>query len=197
MILTGIGEIGVHQGERTIVLRPSLYAMTRLGEPMDIVRVFSSVMGGDSPERFGDALGTLYACTDEDISGLFGYWSEAGYMQGIAPISDIIPLARCLLKHGVVGALPELPRRADDEPQFLREFDARANVALAMAHLGMSERDAWNTTMTVLVGTLRAKFPRPESQSPGAKAPSKEEHEETMEWFERIEAARKRKQGAH
>ena len=197
MILTSIGEIGVHWGERTIVLRPSLYAMSCLGEPMEIVRVFASVMGGESEERFSDALATLYACAQEDVSEVFGHWSEKGYVVGAVPVGDILPLARCLLKHGIVGAVPQLPRRADDEPQFIREFDARANVALAMAHLGMSERDAWNTTMTVLVGTLRAKFPRPESDSPGARAPSKEEHEATMEWFERIEAARKSKQGAH
>lgn len=198
MIITQVGEIGVHWGERTIVLRPSLYAMSRLGEPQEIVRVFSSVMGEDSDERLGDALATLFACTEEDVSDLFGHWSETGYVPGAIPAADVIHLARCLLRHGVVGALPELEHRPGDEgPEYVSEFDARMHVSIAMAHLGLSERDSWNITMTALVGALRAKFPRPESTAPGAKAPSKDEHQATMAWFERVELARREKQGAH
>lgn len=197
MILTSIGEIGVHWGERTIVLRPSLYAMSRLGGPKEIVRVFSSVMGDHSDDRLGDALAAIYACTEEDVSDVFGHWSDAGYMPGSVPVIDVLHLARCLLKHGVVGALPEMPGKPGEEPEYVGEFDARAHVSLAIAHLGMSEQDAWRTTMTALVGALRAKFPRPESNEPGAKAPTKEQHQATMDWFERVEAARKQNQGAH
>lgn len=193
MILTSIGEIGVHIGDRTIILRPSLYAMSRLGEPLEIVRVFSSVMGGPSDKLIGDALAAIYACTEEDVSEIFGYWSDTGYVPGSVPVTDVIHLARCLLKHGVVGALPDLPGKPGSEPEYVNEFDARSHVAIAMAHLGLDERDAWNITMTALVGALRAKFPRVESDEPGAKAPTKEQHQATMEWFERVEAARNKK----
>lgn len=45
---------------------------------------------------------------------------------------------------------------------------------------------------TELMVALRAKFPPQESSDPGGKAPAKEQHEETMAWFERVEAARAR-----
>jgi len=101
------------------------------------------------------------------------------------------------MKHGITGALPDLPRKAGQEQEFVKEFDARAHVSLAIAHLGMSSAEAWQMTMTELVGALRAKFPQAESNAPGARAPTAEEHEATMAWFERVEAARKQKQGAH
>lgn len=198
MILTSIGEIGVHSGERTIVLRPSLYAMSCLGDPKEIVRVFASVMGGESKERFSDALATVYACTEGEIDWLVGHWSESGYVPGAMPPENVIHLARCLLKHGIAGDLPAPERKpSDDPPEYINEFDARTHVSIAMAHLGLSERDSWNITMTALVGALRAKFPRPESTSPGAKAPTKEQHQATMDWFERVEAARNRNRGVH
>ncbi len=200
MILTEVGEVGVHAGEALYVLRPSLYAMSRIGSPAEIVAVYAAVMA-DAPAVI-DALGVVYACCDDDLTDIFGHVEAAAdgggltYLPGRAPVEHVVHIARCLLKHGVTGALPELPRPPDDEPAYVKEFDARAHVALAMAHLGMSEREAWNITMTALVGALRAKFPRPESNAPGARAPTKEEHEATMAWFERVEAARNKKQGS-
>lgn len=201
MILTEVGEVGVQAGEARHVLRPSLYAMSQIGTPAEIVSVFAAVMA--EPPSVIDALGVVYACCEDDLTDLFGYVAPnpdgAGliYQPGRAPVEHVVHLARCLLKHGITGALPELPQRPGEEPEFVKEFDARAHVALAMAHLGMSERDAWNTTMTALVGALRAKFPRVPSNAPGARAPTKDEHEATMAWFERVEAARRKRQGTH
>lgn len=209
MILTEIGEVGVYAGEQVVRLRPSLYAMSRLGDPVEIVETFATVMGGaedDAQARrlFQAALGVIYACASEeaDPSSLFGtYETTSGtleYVPGAAPVEHVVPLARCLLKHGVTGALPPLPRRpGDEEPVYVKEFQARDHVATAMAHLGVSERDAWNLTMTGLVGALRAKFPPAESNAPGARAPTKEEHNATMAWFDKIEAKRKAAKGVH
>lgn len=180
-----------------MLLRPSLYAMAQLGEPGEIVETYARVMQGS----LMDSLAVLHACTDEDVSDLFGTYqsneAQIDFIPGAAPIEHAIHLAQSLLKHGIVGALKPLPRRADEDPGYMQEFDAREHVALAMAHLGLSERDAWNLTMTGLIGALRAKFPPQEDKSPGARAPSKQEHDATMEWFERVEVARKAEQGAH
>ncbi len=201
MVLTEIGEIGITAGQQRFKLRPSLYSMTQIGEPAEIVRVYASVMAEHHAEQFDDALAVIYACAEDDLSELFG-GHEAGeeglaYRPGAAPADHVLPLARCLMKHGVTGALPELPRKADQEPEFVREFDARTHVSLAIAHLGMSSAEAWQMTMTELVGALRAKFPQQQSDAPGARAPTTEEHEATMAWYERVEAARRKKQGSH
>lgn len=92
------------------------------------------------------------------------------------------------LRHGITGVQPPLPRKADEDAEFVSEFVARDHVALAIAHLGMTEREAWAMTMTSLVGALRTKFPQAKSNAPGAKAPTEEEHSATMDWFEKIEA---------
>lgn len=192
MILTDVGEVGIHVGERVHVLRPSLYAMSQLGAPREIVELFASVMG-ESPALV-DALGVLYACAKDDLSDVLGAWEGEGdqsrFVPGLVEPDAIVLLARCLLKHGVIGALPELPRKADEEPEYLQEFDARQHVAIAMAHLGLSEGEAWQMTMTGLVAALRAKFPPQESDAPGARAPSKAEMEEALDWHDRVLAAR-------
>lgn len=198
MTLTEIGEIRVHDGERQHLLRPSLSAMAQIGSPEEIVRVFSAVMADTPhPSQFDEALAVVHACAVDDLGGLFGGHVPDGkalrYQPGRADPAHIIPLARCLLKHGITGALPPLPPKPgheSSEPEYVQEFDARAHAALAMAHLGASSAEAWSMTMTELVGALRAKYPQQESREPGSRAPDKESMEKTMEWFERVEAAR-------
>ena len=202
MILTETGEIGVHVGDDVHILRPSLYAMTQIGEPAQIVEAYATVMtegleGAAAECQFADALMVVHACSERDLSDVFGCFERGDgglvFRRGIADPSDILPLARCLLRHGVTGVHKPLPRRADDEPEFVREFVARDHVALAVAHLGVSEREAWQMTMTSLVGAMRAKFPPTPDQSPGSRAPTKEEHEATEAWFEKIAAKRKKR----
>lgn len=193
MILTAIGEIGVIAEGRTFKLRPSLYAMTQIGEPEEIVRVYSNVMSEQSHDvLLADALTVLYACCEEEANYLFGWYGPSedgfGFKRGVVPRQELLPLARCLLKHGVTGAHDPLPRKADEEPEFVTAFDAGAHVSLAIAHLGMSSEQAWQMTMTELVGALRAKFPQVDA--PGAKAPSKDEMEEALEWHDRVLEAR-------
>lgn len=189
-ILKEIGEVGVHIDGETHVLRPSLYAMTQIGDPEEIVRVFAAVMQAE-PE-FIDSLAVIYACADSDVSGVFGSLATEGekieYQPGAAPVEHVVHIARCLLKHGVTGALPPLPPKAGEEPEYTPTFDAREHVAVAMAHLGLSEREAWQMTMTSFIGAMRAKFPA--EAAPGSRAPSDEQVEADMDMLDRINAIR-------
>lgn len=189
-ILKEIGEVGVHIDGATHVLRPSLYAMTQIGDPDEIVRVFASVM--QAGPDFVDALAVVYACADTDVSDIFGSLDTEGtkieYRPGVAPAEHVVFIARCLLKHGVTGALPPLPQKDGEEPEYTATFDAREHVAVAMAHLGLSEREAWQMTMTSFVGAMRAKFP-PEP-TPGSRAPSDEQLDADMARLDRINAMR-------
>lgn len=215
MILTEIGEVGVHVGAGVHILRPSLYAMTRIGPPAYIVEAYAGVMAegltGKALEvQFGYAFEVLQACTEEDISHLIGTYEYAEYAlgkrmvysPGLIPQNEIILLARCLMRHGVTGSVEPLPKQerddedADDEDEYTSEFNARHHVANATAHLGMSEKEAWNTTMTALVDALRTKFPAPsEKEKAKGRAPSASEYDNLMDVADRIEAKRKLRLG--
>lgn len=207
MILADIGEIGIHTEGATYVLRPSLYAMSQLGTPQEIVHIFAEVMhdfGYRNDQQLLAAVGVLYACSvDEKIPAIFGeaafienqdkpLESKTTYKPGLVPEEHILPLARCLLKHGVTGAI-QMPKREDDdgEPEYLTEFNAREHVSIAVAHLGCSERDAWGMTMTSLVGALRAKYPpEQKKETKEIKPPSVKQLEAADAWLDQINALR-------
>lgn len=196
MILVDIGEIGVTTGANFYKLRPSLYAISQLGTPEEILALYESLMGTEP--RLLDALAVIHACAEEDVSDAFGCLvpARAGgakgvrYKPGEARVMDMLIIARSLLRHGVTGALP--PEPVDDDTPEAEGFDARAYVSLAMAHLGASSRDAWAMTMTELVGAMRAKFPPTKEGSPRMTA---EEYEATMDWADRVEEARRKQHG--
>jgi len=202
MILVESGEIGIFANAGEAVLRPSLYAMSKIGTPSQIVERYVFVMADfEQPQirarQRAAARDVVFCCgRDEDMGllfDLFGCLDETGKpVDGIADPDHVIALARCLLKHGVTGALP--PEKVNSEGGgYAKTFEAREYVSLAIAHLGVSEREAWDMTMTTLVGALRAKFPPMKEGSTGANAPAKEEMEATLAWHDRVLELRKKK----
>lgn len=195
MILTEIGEVGLHVGDCVHRLRPSLYAMSKLGTPKEIVELYASVMG-ESKTLLLDALAVVQACSGEDLSEVIGYCDHRlKLVLRRAQPEDLVVIARHLLQHGIIGVLPAQPRPHDAEVEYSSEFNAREYVALAMAHLSLSERDAWNLTMTGFLGAMRAKFPPSASDTPGANAPSLQEAEETLAWHDAVLAKRRQNKG--
>lgn len=193
----------MHVGDRVHSLLPSLYAMSQLGEPSEIVEMYAMLMTDQvtqvgKREQFRAALGVIHACADSDVTDIFGYINERmKYVVKMAPMSDILVLGRHLIQHGVTGVLPPLPRadRDDDRGRYTPEFVARDHVAAAVAHLGVSEREAWGMTMTGLVSALRAKYPPSPDLSPGSNAPSIEEHDAALEWHDKVLAKRNKMNG--
>lgn len=183
-ILTEIGEIGIHAPNRDVLLRPSLYAMSRLPDPVGLLVALHE---GSPRDQFDAALDVLQACTDEDISDLTGHvGSRYGtWVCGSVPARDLIALARSLIRHGVLGVVPKLPPLADEQSAYTPKFEAREFVAVAIAHLGLSEREAWDLTVTSFILAMRAKFPRPKT---GPGAPSAAELDAA---FERLDAINK------
>jgi hypothetical protein len=190
--LTEVGEIGISTEGRNVVLRPSFASIASLGSPREIVDLYADLhVEGDSKRirrnRFWAALELIMACATEDITDLVGYRSERlNYVPGKVPMDNIVILARSLAKHGIVGDVPP-PERTEDS-NYTQEFVARDFVAVAQAHLGASESEAWNMTMTGFILALRAKYPPPEAA--GSKAPTIAQHDETMSWLERVNKAR-------
>ena len=213
MILSSIGEVGIHVGNDVVVLRPSLYAMTQIGDPAYIVEVYANVMADNCPawaldSQFSCAYEVLLACTEQDVTYLIGSYvhdtvlDRFKYEPGLIPKNELLHLARCLLRHGVTGDVEPLPPEEGEEEgeeDYVTEFKARSHVANAVAHLGMSEKEAWTATMTGLTEALRSKFP-PVSKDEKAKAkatkpPTSAEYDATMEWADKIEAKRKLRLG--
>jgi len=185
-ILTDIGEIGIHAPGRDVLLRPSLYAMSQLD---DAVGTFATLHGaGDKRDQFHAALDVLQVCTDEDITDLTGRMGSryGTWILGKIPPADLVPLAKSLIRHGVVGVVPKQPPSPDDGG-YSSVFEPRELVAAAIAHLGLSEDQAWDLTVTGFVLAMRAKFPRPKN---GPGAPSAAELDAALERLTAINKAR-------
>lgn len=206
--LVHIGEVGVHHAGGSLILRPSLLAMSRLGTPAEIVSTVSVVLGQGlnchpgarklaHKQQLRAALEVWQACAPEeaDLDWLTGYFSpRGGWVMGRSDPADVLTVAQSLVLHGVM-ADPEPP--TDEEPaprdsDYSPNFDCRKNAALAMAHLSLSEGEAWNMTMTGLRLALEAKYPKPASsaEQSAQRAPSESEYDATMEWFDKVQAAR-------
>lgn len=203
-VLTDIGEMGVQVGERYVKFRPSLAAMARLGTPKEIVELFVTVCGApplsgnpvlDEPrmktwrrDQFSHAVNVLYACTDDAIDWLVGYVNERyRYVRGALPLADIVGLAAGLLKHGVLGDIPPEATRGAKKEDYLSEFKARDFAAAAMAHLGATEAQAWDMTMTSYIIAMRAKFPPAKDAK---KVPTDNEYSHVKGWLARVNKAR-------
>ena len=172
--LTAIGEVGVETGGRSYLLRPSLFSISQIGTPTDIIEA-TAVLLSPEPEnpyllskfrkmRFEWALTVVYACAgDQDLGDVVGGMVPTGrgriaYSPGKMPLHDIVAIAQGLIRHGVLGDVEAEPGRKG-EP--MKEFKAAEYVAAAIAHLGLSESDAWRMTMTSFVQVMRSKFPPP------------------------------------
>lgn len=214
--ITDIGQAKIRCGNRDIFLNPSFLSMSRIGTPKDIVSVFLKAHAGHYPtHRITDvkllqntlarcyaemviaSVMAVQACCAEDISSIVGEHSITSkgklvMRPGQLPIADIIQLARHLMRHGVMGDQP--PEEAtSNKGEYSSRFEVRSFVYMAVAHLGMSEADAWNMTMTSFRAAMNAKYPPPDKP----KIPSQEHYDEVMDWADKMAALDAQKNGLH
>ena len=202
--LVHIGEVGVHHAGGSLILRPSLLAMSRLGTPTEIVQTVALVFGQGLngtrlavKQQLRAALEVWQTCAPEDaeLDPITGYFSERhNWVMGASDPADVITVAQSLLRHGVLGD-PDAPDEADEKPrddEYSPLFDCRKHAAFAMGHLAVGEREAWQMTMTGLRLAVEAKYPKQETreQQSAKRAPTRSEYDATMEWFEKVQAAK-------
>ena len=220
-VLTEIGEQGLTLPDgRSVVLRPSFYAMTRLGDPARIVEVFAEIhqppvlvehmdFDLDSVKLAGDAISVtrlhrywrsmlflsweiICACAEEDVTAFIG---EPGSRYGSYRLGQVSPeimlaLARSLMQHGTIGPIAKAVEHAEKAPAnavYVREFEALKFVSKAVAHLGVTEGEAWNMTMSSFAAHWEAKFGEQKE------ARYADEHTRTMDWLARVNAKRQPK----
>ncbi|OVZ99009.1 hypothetical protein CBW53_03125 [Yersinia frederiksenii] len=205
-----VGQAIINVNGKDYFFNPSFLAMSKIGTPEQIVKAFVSVHGGNYPNKlidypyinkyvinklnsplYGssvlqDAIIIMQSCCDDDISNITGYYTFSSrnkyiYHRGLFDIKAIIVMACHLIKHGTIG---DKPPKIDKKEKavYSSEFNAIEYVSLAVAHLGYSESEAWNMTMTSLNAALNAKFPQKEK----AKIPTKEEYDEMSAWADSI-----------
>lgn len=223
--MTAIGEIGIETGGRSYLLRPSLFSMTQIGTPAEIVQTCALLMAEEPEnpnllrafrrERFDRALTVWYACAgDQDLGELIGGLAPAPvakedlfsrpfslvelqrlnrrprYVAGLLPMADIVALARTLIRHGVMGDAAPSKDAAPKPSEYMSEFKAMDYAATAVAHLGYSEREAWNMTMTSFLAAMRSKFPPAEKGAEPPKPHTAEEYDAVMERLKKINELR-------
>jgi hypothetical protein len=188
--ITSVGEVGVSLGDHDFLFRPSFKAIDSLGSSTEIVDKFSLLFSAPNINPFwpvpsyrawerevmATAYDVLVACCDADLTPLIGHMGTrwGSFVPGAMPSNDMVHLARCLMKHGIIGIKPEGRLLSKPDTEYVPEFKARDFVAQAIAHLGLSSEQAWNLTMTEFSGAMQSKFGKPET------LPPEEEHDEAM-----------------
>ncbi len=191
-VLKDIGELGIsdsREGGRDYVLRPSFEAMSRLGEPEEIVRLYAEINGSDVQRAFYDcdeAFGgvpdwmlpvinnlsdkilsasmlVLQACCEEDLTRAIGEWCEREgkivYLPGIMPKEDIVTLAKELMLHGIIGNAKVRRLQRHEAKETTTEFNAAEYIAAAQTHFNIGLREASQLSMTAFQLLLAAKYP--------------------------------------
>lgn len=214
--ITDIGQAVIRVGSKEVFLSPSFLAISRLGTPEQIVDTFVKVHAGHYPEHriidpamlkavnarcFAEmaaaAARVVRYCSEGDVAEIIGSYSVMAsgrllHKPGAIPAEDVIQLARHLMLHGVMGDQP--PEEFEGKKgEYSDKFDVRSFVYTAVAHLGMSESDAWNMTMTSFRAAMNAKFPQKEK----ARVPTQEKYDEVMDWAEQMLAIDAQRHGLH
>ncbi|EPB6705722.1 DUF6246 family protein [Escherichia coli] len=224
MIYIKVGQCAVTVDGIKYIFTPSFAAMAKIENDIDLVQAFAIIHGSKYPAKlphdkdlrnrilarcYGEMVQTsmlvLKACADSDISHLIGtceitLGGKLKLRHGIIPIEDVITLARHLLFHGLIGDGPG--NRAAEQPQdsdYTPVFDVLEYVYSAVAHLGLSESEAWNMTMTGYRAAVRAKMPpeaRNKQKRPNVLLDKKAYDEgmrEAMEVLERLKKSKEQK----
>ena len=196
--ITSIGEVGITAGNRQFLFRPSFQAMAQLDNPVEsYALLFQPEYSGENENmrkrversRFIAATNVMQACCEDDIGILIGYTGNTihTWRMGLMPFKDCVHIARSLITHGLIGKVEK--EDYEDKGEYSDKFQPEKFVSVAVAHLGMSEREAWNLTMTGFILAMRAKFPNEKTKS----LPSIKEHDANMAWLEKVNKLRDKK----
>lgn len=184
-ILVQLGHVGIGVSGKSYHLIPSLAAMSKLTNP---VQMYHQLHQGD----IDTAYEVIEACSDHDISEHLGqaYMPAIKVGDKIKPVAayskDTIPddkaliIAVTLLYHGIIGDFKPRKTEANKKENYSETFDAMEFASIAMVHLGLSQDEAWSLTMTQLRRALAIKFPPSEKEK--AQDELLAEYDEMLEW---------------
>ncbi|MEA0049817.1 DUF6246 family protein [Escherichia coli] len=184
MIHVRTGQFAVVVDGRRYEFNPCFAAMAKIGSDRELVEYFATVHGGRYPRRlpmdtdlrnrimarcYGELVQTsihiLKCCSECEIGPLLGecWFTHSGKLRlkpGIMPVDDVITLAQHCMYHGLIGDEAEEDAGTTRDGEYKPTFDVLEFVYSAVAHLGLSEAEAWNMTMTGYRAAVRAKTPQ-------------------------------------
>lgn len=138
----------------------------------------------------------MQSCCEDDISVLIGGWKPTPrgvrYVPGIMPVSDIIIIARNLMRHGIIGKSPlKVPERLEEQgKKTTNEFHASQYIISARTHFDMTRDEAENLSMTEFQMMIKNKYPEPKGLTKEERAA---EYDQAKEDRERMKALAERK----
>jgi hypothetical protein len=193
-VLVECGLVRVTAGDGTgATFRPSLERIASLGTPSGIVELYARLYGPNAEAAAADVLAGL--CDPEDAEALPALIGEpvaapqgVRWAGGAIPDEERLVLARHLMQHGMVGKAKPGATRNAERGSFSPTFDAGEYIAAAVVHLGMSEADAADLSMTAFQQRFEMKFPE-QAKGP-SDVPTREEYEAGMRAFEELKARR-------
>ncbi|HCR9747863.1 TPA: hypothetical protein OPR08_000033 [Citrobacter koseri] len=215
--LKEIGEIGISDSREDgvdYIFRPSFLAMTRIGDPDEIVKIFGLIHGSETQSIIdfiaenpsfnaslfepslncaashlvSESMRVLQCCCESNITSLTGEWygevDRIVYRPGLMPKSDIIVLAQQLMQHGIIGKAKVRKLQRNETNEATKEFRAIEYIVAAQTHFGFSEEEASRLTMTKFQLLLAAKYP-------DQKGFTREEYDQVADGFIAKQAARR------
>lgn len=178
---TAIGEIGIRAGEREFILRPSFFAMSKLGNPEQIVltlkvicSAFEHRMGNENIILknwplciFQTCYKIIEACLIKgDAFELCGTISNGRHRERAIPYTDIIAIAFHLMKWGIYGNPSERIKKKSTRSKEMTEFDVTKAVGMMIGQFNYDHDRAWNVTMTEYQSAWEGKYPPTKKEQP-------------------------------
>ena len=192
-----LGEFGLTWRGEDYLFSPSFLAMSRIGNPSQIVDTLRILTTGLNDRiAYNHALHVLQSCCSRMLPyQLIGGWmwsdrqGRAMLYKGEMDFDDAITLAAHLMINGVIG---RPGKRAKKDTRPLAEWDATEWHGAAVGMLEISPDVAWHMTMIEFQRAIDAKYPDTKS----ANVPSKAEYDVVMGAADAaIERARKKRDG--
>ena len=210
MIRTDIGEMIVSVKKQGIlsckkndyVFIPSFENLSKLGEPADIIKVYTVLLSNKPYEimqRFKTpnnyvisslldeqslqqqtAKRVLKCCCNDDITDLIG---EGKKKKGLMPEQNIFLLAKALLDYGVAGFAKVRVSQRNENKSYSSEFKITDYINNAIVHLGLSLEAAKKLTMTEYILLMSNKFPDNEGMT-------REEYDKVASDYRKLRKAR-------
>lgn len=206
---TDIGHIAIEVGEQRWEFIPSFKNMRSICEPEQLPDLFATLFGAGfdsllkTPVKGGllnnlaiyesrrvcsIAALVMQCCCDDDVTPLTGriVWERGPNVvrTGYLTPNAMIHVARVLMSHGIIGKFESAEGKKQKQDK-RDKVDVYEFVEIAAMHLDIPMSDAENLTKTEFDRLLAAKYPKQKD-----KAPSDEQYHETMDWLDKVNAAR-------